>query len=689
MELEFEIHPNQSGIQIIDPVENVQFSLHTFTPINPTSTSKVDFHFPIDKVTSFITSAIEIPKLMNVFIRSHCGTLIEEYDVSHEKKSLPLRKYNIELTTAPIKLYILVESEITLYRNDDSVVIEFSERTTVDIGARSFHEKPAGTIRTTNKPDDMMRALSLLGSALKTTSCERSFPTLRGHPPTIRLDEELVVPDGLNKPNTEIQLILPPEYDSIFSASTLAYYLGAEVIPGKNPRILSNEFEYSLNGSRGYEQTVNRVLQQIFFLDCLTRTEGFYQVDLYKRDAVESTFDLDFADLYEQPLSTQLTTYLDIPFDSIAKYIPEWPLTTDILPQPENVELLPFVTNNLALTRCISEVNATSSQPSPDFLTDFYRSGFKRSASRRTSEDRIVQPDPAETIEHEWIGRGFPLGANKTTATSYRRRLEYQPPEKSSIDIHVVCNDERMKKEGVVNEFYGFREQLRFNVSINYNLKSEQLRELLTTPIDFFHYIGHIDDHGIRCADGYLDVRSLKNVNVRAFLLNACRSYKQGNALIEKGSLGGVVTLSEVENNAATRVGRSLARLLNCGFPLRVALSIAQDESLTGYRYIVLGDGSLTLVQRESGTPILININSNSDNRFVVELQAFPAPGYEVGTILSPNLQNNSAYYLNWGNIGSFEVSGEELDQFLDLEILPVKDGKNLSWSDEISASDF
>ena len=37
-------------------------------------------------------------------------------------------------------------------------------------------------------------------------------------------------------------------------------------------------------------------------------------------------------------------------------------------------------------------------------------------------------------------------------------------------------------------------------------------------------------------------------------------------ALVEKGSIGGVVTLADVANKTATRIGRTFAALLNTGF---------------------------------------------------------------------------------------------------------------------------
>jgi hypothetical protein len=49
-------------------------------------------------------------------------------------------------------------------------------------------------VRTTDA-EDVMMAILTFRSALKTTSPERSFPTLRGHPPAIELNDRLEIPD--------------------------------------------------------------------------------------------------------------------------------------------------------------------------------------------------------------------------------------------------------------------------------------------------------------------------------------------------------------------------------------------------------------------------------------------------------------------------------------------------------------
>ena len=220
----------------------------------------------------------------------------------------------------------------------------------------------------------------------------------------------------------------------------------------------------------------------------------------------------------------------------------------------------------------------------------------------------MFQVDPmSNVIEQAWAGPGYPLTVNKLDVSALRQRIDRRPSG-DTIDIHVVCNDEHMEEENAVRKLYGLRDLLDFDVTAHYDLSREELADLLARPADFIHYIGHVDDSGILCADGSLDAKSISEVGVSAFLLNACQSYEQGRELVAKGSRGGVVTLSPVGNPMATELGRTLARLLNCGFPLRAALSIAQRHSMHSYQYTVLGDGGLSLVQSERGIPRHLSI---------------------------------------------------------------------------------
>ncbi|MFW6045709.1 MAG: hypothetical protein ACOC8O_02510, partial [Natronomonas sp.] len=124
----------------------------------------------------------------------------------------------------------------------------------------------------------------------------------------------------------------------------------------------------------------------------------------------------------------------------------------------------------------------------------------------------------------------------------------------------------------------------------------------------------------------------------------------------------------------------TVARLLNSGYPLRAALSIAREESVIGGQYIVVGDGGMTVTQAPSRTPNLLDISVKPDE-YDVEIYTYATDGAGLGTIYKPHISNNVEYFVSSGKIGSFTVSEEELSTFLKLENVPVRNEDKLHWS--------
>jgi hypothetical protein len=281
--------------------------------------------------------------------------MIERF-VLGDKKSLPHDQYIIEFS-APIKLYMLITSELDVHVKQNKTIISFPSPEKVYIGARSHHERPSTTIKTTDECEDLARAISYFGSALKTTSCERSYPTLRGHPPDLSLDNELNIPSILKKPETDVTIEVPANHQSIFVVSTLAYYFGANIDIGENAVIKTNgDIIHNLNdGPRGFEDEVKRVLKQCFFLDCICRTEGHYQVKLHEREKIEPKVDLNFDSLYGRSLGEQIRSYLTIPYQTVSSYIPAWKKTAHVSMNANNIEFLPYLINDLSIIRSNEE----------------------------------------------------------------------------------------------------------------------------------------------------------------------------------------------------------------------------------------------------------------------------------------------------------------------------------------------
>lgn len=676
-----------SSLEIIDRIERYRYSLYSPAQLTPEPVDPNRFLFPVDAGVTVRTAEIRLPTVVPVQIRSADGELVGEAE-HFTYEQFPDGDYHVELNT-PIKLYLHVSGAIEVGADATQTYLRFDGRTDVAIGARSNHSQPAATITATSDPVDLMAAISQFGSALKTTTPERSYPNLRGHPPIVELGDRLSIPNGIEPPETGIRIEIPAEYRHVYVTAPLAYYLGATVTQGSDPKIVTETgFEYDLDTVRGFEAEVERVLRQVFFLDCVTRTEGFYQVELYERNAVEPHVAFDFADLYNRSLPEQLERYLDVPYHVVAEHVPEWKLTTHVAPTPENVETLSYVVDDLAIVRSPDVPPSSTSETGEDAVSGFMRGETATRGTSPSSEGQAyLQLENAESLVQTWIGDGIPIRAGKATAEAFRNRLERTPTE-GDIDITVVCNDEGMREEcTAIDDGYGSRDELPFDITLRHDLSKAELRDLLVSRTDFFHYIGHIDDDGFDCSDGKLDAANLETVNVDAFLLNACESYEQGLHLIEAGSIGGIVTLSDVINSGAVRIGRATARLLNRGFPLQAALEIAKGESLVGGQYIVVGDGSLPIAQAESGIPNVCEIEPDGE-RYTTEIRTFPTTQYDLGSVVIPYIEDNDQYFLNSGTVRTFDLTRRELSQYLHLEDIPVVIDHSLSWSNDLSVDD-
>ena len=688
--LAFEALDEPPGIEVVDRVERLRYRLRTDTSVSPTPAATDSFLFPVGNAVSVTAETLTLPTVVSVCVRDTSGEMLEE--VGHlEEATFDDGAYILELSTQ-IKTYVELEGPVRIVADLFETHIEFEEPTDLKIGALSWHDRPAATITTTEDPVDMMAAVSAFGSALKATDPERSYPSNRGHPPAVELGDTLDIPDEIDPPETGVRIEIPATHEAVYTVAPLAYYLGARVVPGPVSRLVTETgFEHRLDTPNGLETGVERTLKQVFLLDCVTRTEGVYDVPLHERSAIEDHVDLDWAALYEKPLAEQVATYLDVPYTLVEEHVPEWRLAVHVDPVADTVEQLPFVVDDLAIVRTVESPRTgdapTATGPTEALTRD---SVLTRSAaeSQSAGDSSYVEPDSTAALEQAWIGDRIPIGASKLTPDAFQNRLDREATD-DDISISIVLNDTRMAEErDLVDRAYGERENLPFDVTIHRDLTVAQLREQLQQESDFFHYIGHTERDGFECADGKLDVATLEETGVDSFLLNACNSYQQGVNLIEAGAIGGIVTLSDVINTGAIRMGESIARLLNAGFPLRAALTVAREENVLGGQYIVVGDGGMTVTQAASRTPTLLEIEANR-NDFVVDIKTYATDDAGVGSMYKPFIKSNEKYYLSSGKIATFEIGEGELNEFLQFEDVPVKTDESLKWSSSLDIEEI
>lgn len=719
----FESLVGQSGIHVHDPVEDVQAMLFTDKPVDPVHESIEEFFYPVDSATVIRVSRLRTPYLIDMWVRDTDGNVIDEVEPNDGPLERSSGDYLLEFVGMGMKIYARIDdSAIRIHPGDDSVDILFEGETKVKLGARSLHSQPARTLTTTTDPADLMRAVSLFGNAMKTWSPERTWPSLRGHPPLLELDSECRIPEALTPPDTNIGITVPAELDWVFPVAPLAYWLGATVEPGDPALHVSGE-SYSLVQDRQddtgsardlFEQNVRDVLQFTFMLDCAVRTEGFYNVELDARRRIEAVdLPLDFEELYEAPLADRVRTYLDLDssFGDLATRVgrPGWRLTADVQADPDRATTLPFLARDLAIVRCpsISDLEQTS-QDATDGMEDVFarssspvagsfpvtgngvttRSSLTPDPSSESeSRERIIGLPDADSMSQAWIGDGFAVGAAKASTRSYLQRLEKHAEGNSRINIDVVVNDDGMADEASVSDIYGTRDHLAFDIDLHQDLSTDALAEVFESETDFVHYIGHVDPEGFDCEDGYLDADQLGTVGADTFVLNACASYEQGQRLVDRGAIAGVVTLEDVINSLATKIGKTIARLLNYGFPIGSATSLVQETIFTGSNYVVVGDSNAALAQSNVAVPNVARVGLRGDGRFDVSVDTFASWNYDIGSMYRPYIDGCDCHYVVPGTLDTWRVGDTALNKFLDTAIFPVVGRGDLYWSNEISAS--
>ena len=238
------------------------------------------------------------------------------------------------------------------------------------------------------------------------------------------------------------------------------------------------------------------------------------------------------------------------------------------------------------------------------------------------------------------------------------------------------------EEKSVVEEKYGDRsKELSINLQIVKNTTKEKLQNIFQSNYDFVHYIGHCTREGLGCVDGYLSCSTPDICQIKTFFLNACGSFEQGRKLIDRGSVGGVVTRNRVLNREATRIGSTFANLVIHGFDIEQSLKIASKKSITNHEYFVIGDGTYRLTQGDDPDPSIIKINPIGNDTFHVTDDNNSIRG--IGICKQTDLSNEDKYMLV-GNSTTVEMARKDLIDNIKNINEPIIFNGTYYWSDDL-----
>lgn len=671
-------------ITVVETRNNATFDIPTDAKQRLSESDSSKFLFDVDKTSEGRVSKIVLP-IRKLAVWSHSDEeLVEFVSTGDDEREFARRHYNVELLTSPMKIFLSVDSAFTISTKYKEIVLQFDAQSNICVGARSRHKTPNTVIEIPDDVTDLMRAISHFGDSIEPNGPERSYSTLRDHPPLIKRSDSLHIPSDLDVPKTGIELRVPATEEYVFPTVPLAYYFGASVRPlssDESEPVLSagDSWEFSLSTGDDYETAISRVLKQVFILDCVTRTGHRFDWKLKEREEIEPNVDLEFDALYDQPLARRIQRYLEVPYSKISDIVPQWPLTVDIEPSVDRAELLPFVAHELAYVRTISNPERYQT------IRGASSAGGDRQSSMGFFGPDLVEPESTNTVEHVWAGNQYPLNANKLSAEASQATASGKLTELPQTKIVVVNN---RTDDATVKSHFGGNERSNWpHVEFEFaeNVSQSELRERLSSPADLFHYNGSVTDEGIECSDGFLDVRSLFEAKPATFLLNGCQSFQQAELLVEKGCHAGVASLGTSPTDKATPFGIGTGKLLLTGFSMRAAVPIAARVTGFSKPYTLIGNGGITVKQgNTSGCPTFVQVEPASGENYQVTVRAYTGPGFRLGTLFKDKFGHLSTWTLPPDTIGPTTVSKEDLIDEMYPEIMPVEWQEHIYLSDEI-----
>ncbi|WP_435147019.1 hypothetical protein [Halobaculum sp. P14] len=599
--------------------------------------------------------------------------------------SLPPGNYLLKVDSRVVA-YVRFSGAVTLScPGYERLQLDFPTATTASVGFVTTVLESTDRIRVPESPAGVAAALSAFSAGGRTTTPDRSFATMRGHPPHVEFDDDVAadgaIPASIRErtDDADVELTVPPELRYLFPLAPLAYYTGAavRVDPDATPTLTIPGREEELDALPAFQRTVGSLLERVFYLDCLVRTAGPHGSSLSRRPVLDE-LGLDADDLYREPMARRLDAYLSVPFDDVRDRFPEWHLAMAVEPTYEHVRTLPHLVANVPHVTLPEATRLDEDEWLDRSLGDFYRG-----AAGDVASVELVRPTVGPGRTQGWLADGVPIDAFKTVPEAYENRADYLDDADEPTSIVAILNDSGMAEEHaqVAAHYRQRAEELTLDITVEEHLTADELADVFESRHDLVHYIGHCEADGLRCADGYLSVSSIDESNAQTFFLNACGSYHEGIELIRKGSVAGGVTFNSVLDSHAATVGTMFARLMVNGYSIERALDKSRRRIMTGKDYAVVGDGTHVLTQSVDLIGTDVEIRETGDGTYGVDV--FAGTPESTGGYFRPYLQEGEATHL-FGTDCHFEVSRRELETFLSYADSAVLYEGELQWSDAV-----
>ena len=425
-----------------------------------------------------------------------------EFGGDARRQELPADDYLLRVE-ASVRVFLRVRGPVRLRReNAERLWVSFPEPTRVGVAVDSHVDPPGETLVVPETPQGVATAVSRLHSAVETTSPDRTWPTKRSRPPSVRFGDEREVPASVadDYEPTGVTYRAPPSVDALVPAASLIHYLGAEVrlVEGAEPALELPDRRVTLAEHADCDGAVgtaaSALLRRVFYLDCVARGGGPHGGPLSVADTFD-TLGLDADRLYEAPMAERVARYLDADFGAVRDRFPEWHLSVSVKPTYDHAAVLPSLVSELPFLPAPSATTLDKKEWMAMSLTGTGDAGLRGGEGSDTPagtdgvSDRSEMPDRSEVSDrnepsggavrgpepghtpipgaggrevsnvdllnpelgpgrtHGWLAEGVPVGAYKALPAAYTNRDKYLDGPDDSLSVTLVVNDTQMSNQ--------------------------------------------------------------------------------------------------------------------------------------------------------------------------------------------------------------------------------------------------
>jgi len=613
-------HHDEPILSIRDELADVDYDIEFPTDPQIETTLTAQFHFPVDAAIAVTCTELVLSPNFFTVLRDETGTVLGE--PGDLPTPLQPGTYFLDIT-GRVKTYLRLPDTVpTLtYQSDpyeeSAIVVSFPDPTTVSIGARSLHPRPAATIVVPDTLDERAAAISHLGSAIKEFSPERSWPTLRGHPPRIIPGDALHIPADLEPPDTGIRVTVPPSHANLYRVAPLAFYFGATIELGDPPAMhLPNGYTEPLETRHhSLEDTITELVGKCFLLDVLARQDGYIPAETYTYPQVAPHLSFIPEQLATEPLHTQLMEYLEAPTTPILNALPRWTTTAVLRPSPGDIQYLPYLLDALARIRV---------------------------ATHPPSVTELTNRDPSTPYAVAYTHPNVPNTGVALHPAGFTNRLQTAPPRTTDASVAILTTDpertHRLRQVLDTNPLAAIPATL----DITTNPTRTHLRELWASTDLLLSDLPSTHDR-IRCSDGWLPLDTHNPRHPKGVLFDATHvDTKTRHAAVDAGAVSVLATPELL----AVDTCLPLLGCLLCGHPLETAAALTLDDT----PYMITGAPMAELITPPNGTRPGVYRVTTTDHGYQVSAEIRPTAQKDLGTTFHWTLYDEDGYHLDGTN---------------------------------------